>query len=77
MRTNRLVGEPDLTTPCGREVRGHLRRLVRAIRHHWPKIAITIRGDGDYRRPEAMNGCEDKGVAYVFGLTGTKALVAK
>ncbi|MBC3901725.1 transposase, partial [Acetobacterium malicum] len=64
-------------TPSGREVRGHLRRLVRAIRHHWPKTAITIRGDGHYGRPEAMNWCEDNGVAYVFGLTGTKALAAK
>jgi hypothetical protein len=26
------------------EVRGHLRRLVRRIRRHWPQIRITIRG---------------------------------
>ena len=32
-------------TPSGREVRGHLRRLIRAIRRHWPTTAITIRGD--------------------------------
>jgi hypothetical protein len=64
-------------TPSGREVRGHLRRLVRAIRRHWPKTAITIRGDGHYGRPEVMDWCEDNGVAYVFGLTGTKALAAK
>ena len=61
-------------TPSGREVRGHLRRLVRAIRRHWPTTAITIRGDGHYGRPEAMDWCEDNDVAYVFGLTGTKAL---
>ena len=64
-------------TPSGREVRGHLRRLVRAIRRHWPNTAITIRGDGHYGRPEAMDWCEDNGVTYVFGLTGTKALAAK
>ncbi len=64
-------------TPSGREVRGHLRRLVRAIRRHWPNTAITIRGDGHYGRPEVMDWCEDNGVAYVFGLTGTKALAAK
>nr|WP_250645680.1 transposase [Methylobacterium durans] len=54
-------------TPSGREVRGHLRRLVRAIRRHWPNTAITIRGDGHYGRPEAMDWCEDNRVAYVFG----------
>src|SRR5271157_667692 len=33
-------------TPSGREVRGHLRRLVRRIRRHWPATHLTIRGDG-------------------------------
>jgi hypothetical protein len=33
-------------TPSGCEVRGHLRRLVRRIRRHWPQTRITIRGDG-------------------------------
>jgi hypothetical protein len=32
-------------TPDGNEVRGHLRRLVRQIRLHWPNTVITIRGD--------------------------------
>jgi Transposase DDE domain group 1 len=64
-------------TPSGREVRGHLRRLVRAIRRHWPNTAITIRGDGHYGRPEVMDWCEDNHVTYVFGMTGTKALAAK
>ena len=64
-------------TPSGTEVRGHLRRLVRAIRRHWPTTKITIRGDGHYGRPEVMDWCEAYGVDYVFGLTGTKALAAK
>jgi hypothetical protein len=64
-------------TPSGVEVRGHLRRLVRAIRRHWPATRITIRGDGHYGRPEVMDFCEANGVDYVFGLTGTKALGAK
>jgi hypothetical protein len=38
---------------------------------------ITIRGDGHDGRPEVRDWCEDNGVAYVFGLTGTKALAAK
>ncbi len=64
-------------TPSGTEVRGHIRRLVRAIRRHWPTTRITIRGDGHYGRPEVMNWCEAHGVDYIFGLTGTKALAAK
>ncbi|HTU52819.1 MAG TPA: IS1380 family transposase, partial [Acetobacteraceae bacterium] len=32
-------------TPSGEEVRNHLRRLIRRIRHHWPRTRITIRGD--------------------------------
>ena len=64
-------------TPSGKEVRGHLRRLVRAIRRHWPATRITIRGDGHYGRPEVMDFCEANGVDYVFGLTGTKALADK
>lgn len=64
-------------TPSGVEVRGHVRRLVRAIGRHWPTTRITIRGDGHYCRPEVMGWCEANGVDYLFGLTGTKALAAK
>jgi hypothetical protein len=64
-------------TPSGKEVRGHLRRLVRRIRRHWPNTRITIRGDSHYGRPQAMKWCENNGVDYIFGLTGTKPLAAK
>src|SRR5215217_1186301 len=64
-------------TPSGIEIRGHVRRLVRAIRRHWLTTRITIRGDGHYCRPEVMDWCEANGVDYVFGLTGTKALANK
>ena len=64
-------------TPSGVEVRGHIRRLVWAIRRHWSTTRITIRGDGHYGRPEVMDWCEANGVDYIFGLTGTKALATK
>jgi Transposase DDE domain group 1 len=35
-------------TPSGEEIRGHLRRLVRRIRLHWPDTRLTIRGDSHY-----------------------------
>jgi hypothetical protein len=64
-------------TPDGKEVRAHLRRLVRRIRLHWPKTVITIRGDSHYGRREAMDWCERNGVQYVFGLSGNAILDAQ
>jgi hypothetical protein len=64
-------------TPAGKEVRAHLRRLVRRIRLHWPQTIITIRGDSHYGRREAMDWCERNGVQYVFGLSGNAILDAQ
>src|SRR3954453_22077739 len=61
-------------TPSGIEIRGHLRRLVRRIRSHWPDTRLTIRGDGHYGRPEVMAWCEANGVDYIFGLPGNAVL---
>jgi hypothetical protein len=61
-------------TPTGKEAAGHIRRLVRHIRRHWPATHITIRGDGHYGRPEVMDWCEANGVDYVFGLPTNAAL---
>ncbi len=63
-------------TPDGREVRAHLRRLVRRIRMHWPDTVITIRGDGHYGRREAMEWCEKNSIQYVFGLSKNPTLDA-
>jgi len=64
-------------TPSGVEIRGHVRRLVRRIRRHWPATRITFRGDSHYACPEVMSWCEANGVSYVFGLAGTKPLAKK
>jgi hypothetical protein len=61
-------------TPSGQEIRGHLRRLVRAIRRHWPRTHITIRGDSHYGRPEVMDFCEERGIDFAFGLAGNDVL---
>ena len=61
-------------TPSGQEIRGHLRRLVRAIRRHWPLTHITIRGDSHYGRPEVMAFCDEQGIDFVFGLAGNDVL---
>jgi hypothetical protein len=61
-------------TPSGKEICGHLRRLVRHLRRRWPSTRITIRGDGHYGRPEVMDWCEANGVDYLFGLPGNRVL---
>ena len=61
-------------TPSGKEVRGHLRRLVRRIRKHWPTTRITIRGDSHYGRPQVMDWCEENSIDFVLGLAGNKVL---
>jgi len=63
-------------TPSGAEAAGHIRRLVRHIRSHWPTTHITIRGDGHYGRPEVMDWCEANGVDYVLGLPTNAVLRA-
>ena len=70
-------GIPNATeTPTGAEAAGHIRRLVRQIRRHWPTTRITIRGDGHYGRPEVMAWCEGNGVDYVLGLPTNAVLRA-
>jgi hypothetical protein len=61
-------------TPSGQEVAGHLRRLVRRIRRHWPTTRITLRGDSHYGRPEVMDFCEQNDIDFVFGLSGNGTL---
>lgn len=61
-------------TPSGTEIQGHLRRLVRRIRQHWPDTRLTIRGDSHYARPEVMAWCEANGLDYIFGLSGNTVL---
>jgi hypothetical protein len=63
-------------TPSGAEAAGHIRRLVRQIRRHWPATHITIRGDGHYGRPEVMDFCEANGIDYVLGLPTNAVLRA-
>ena len=45
-------------TPGGAEVALVLRHVVMAIRAHWPRVEILIRGDSHYARQEAMTWCE-------------------
>src|SRR6202046_5157792 len=63
-------------TPSGKEIRGHLRRLIRRIRMHWPQTRITIRGNSHYGRPEVMDWCDANEVGFILGLSGNTVLAA-
>ena len=54
--------------PKGVEIRAFLRRLVRAIRSHWPEVEILVRADSHYACPDVMDWCETNSLDYVFGL---------
>ena len=51
-----------------------LKHVIRRIRHNWPRVEITLRGDGHYGTPEVMELLEDRGCGYIFGLPGNARL---
>ncbi len=60
--------------PKGVEIRAFLRRLVRAIRSHWPEVEILIRADSHYSCPEVIDWCRANGVDFILGLAPTTTL---
>ena len=60
--------------PGGKEIRALLRRLVRAIRSHWPKTEILLRGDSHYCTPETIDFCRANGLDFIFGVAPTSTL---
>jgi len=60
--------------PSGREARAFLRRLVRAIRRHWPRVEILIRADSHYCAPEVLDFCRAEGLDFMLGVAPTTTL---
>lgn len=60
--------------PTGQEVRGFLRRLVRAIRGHWPRVEILLRADSHYCAPEVLDFCRTQRLDFIFGVASTSTL---
>jgi len=54
--------------PSGVEAARVLRHVIRRIRTNWPRVAITVRGDGHYGTPEVMDLLERTGCSYILGL---------
>ncbi len=60
--------------PSGEEAARILSRVIDRIRHNWPRVRITVRGDGHYATPEVMDLLEDRGCGYILGLPGNARL---
>jgi hypothetical protein len=60
--------------PSGVEIRGFVRRLVGAIRAHWPKVEILLPADSHYAAPEVFDWCRANRVDWIFGLAPNVAL---
>jgi hypothetical protein len=60
--------------PKGREIAAHLRRLIREIRSHWPRVEILLRGDSHYCAPEVLDLCRAQGVDFILGLASNTSL---
>jgi hypothetical protein len=42
--------------PSGRQIVKWLRRLIAALRAHWPRVEIMLRGDSHYCAPRGARG---------------------
>ena len=70
--------------PGGVEIRAFVRRLIGAIRAHWPKVEILLRPTGQarglkahdshYAAPEVFDWCRANRVDWIFGLAPNVAL---
>ena len=60
--------------PKGTEIRAHLRRLIRAIRGHWPTTRILIRADSHYCAPPVIDWCRANGIDFILGVATTSTL---
>ena len=60
--------------PGGKEIKPFLRRLLRAIRAHWPHTEILLRGDSHYCGPEVLDWCRANGLDYILGVAPTTTL---
>ena len=60
--------------PSGKEIKPFLRRLLRAIRAHWPNTKILLRADSHYCGPEVLDWCRASGLDYILGIAPTTTL---
>jgi len=56
------------TAHAGHGALAILKRLVRRLRARWPGVAIELRADAGFAKPEIYAYCEDEGLTYTIGL---------
>jgi hypothetical protein len=60
--------------PTGAEARNVLRRLVREIRSHWPRVEILIRADRHDCAPDVLDFCRAARIDFLLGVAATTTL---
>ncbi len=60
--------------PSGEEAARVLKHVIGRIRRNWPRVRITVRGDGHYGTPEVMEFLESQGCGFILGLPGNARL---
>lgn len=60
--------------PTGAEAHNFLRRLVREIRSHWPRVKILLRADSHYCAPAVLDFCRAARVDFLLGVASTSTL---
>jgi hypothetical protein len=62
------------TAHAGHGAKAILKQLVRAIRARWPEVAIELRADSGFARPEVYAYCEAERITYAIGLVPNRRL---
>ncbi len=64
------------TAPAGHGALAILTRLVARLRARWPHVAIELRADAGFAKPEIYAWCEQERIAYTIGLATNARLAA-
>jgi Transposase DDE domain group 1 len=58
--------------PAGMQIARVPRHVILRIRKHWPRVRITIRGDGHYCVPEVFIVLQKMNCKYILGMPTNK-----
>jgi hypothetical protein len=64
------------TVHAGHGALAILKRLVARLRERWPEVAIEVRADAGFAKPQIYAWCEQEQIAYTIGLVTNARLEA-
>lgn len=64
------------TVHAGHRALAILQRIVARLRAQWPGVAVTLRADAGFAKPELYAWCEAEGIRYTIGLVTNPRLLA-